>query len=248
MVFPKRAAPHEVTSRPVTTIGDHAQVCLTEGCAVLINGDRVWYRFRASTFIIKVNKSPDLPVFQKPVSGIVVHSRIQADIFCGKRRHVLFQFMEGDKETDGIMPSGAGKAQEKRDIGFQLGVITRELEQGVAEIVFIQVTVPSPGSIGVREMPHVLGHTIPVVPAGAGMGMDSSDVSGNGEVFLRDQAALHGREDGGVVKKELEPLLKVKRDVFPIHQPFSNGFCNLRLWFQCFLFFAFRLFRLPAVP
>lgn len=37
--------------------------------------------------------------------------------------------MESDKETDGIVPPGVGKAQEERYIGFQLGVIAGEVER-----------------------------------------------------------------------------------------------------------------------
>ncbi len=84
VVYPEGTAPHEVTSGLIIAVGNHAQLLLAEWRTVLINSDCIRYRFRPSAFIVKVNKSPDLPVFQETVSGIVVHGGIKADIFCGK--------------------------------------------------------------------------------------------------------------------------------------------------------------------
>lgn len=49
------------------------------------------------------------------------------------------------------------------------------------------------------------------------MVMHSGAVAGNGKVFLGYEAASHGRQEGDMV----EELLKVKRDIFPGHEPFS---------------------------
>ncbi len=78
---------------------------------------------------VQVDKGPGPAVFQETVNGIAVHCRIKVIVFYGKRRYVFFQFMESDKETDGIVPPGVGKAQEERYIGFQLGVIAGEVER-----------------------------------------------------------------------------------------------------------------------
>lgn len=141
---------------------------------------------------------------------------------------MLLQFMEGDKETDGIMPFGTCKAQKERYIGFELGIITGELEERIAKVIFVQIAVPSPGSVGVRKMPQGIRGAVPVVSARAGMGMYGSAVARNSKVFLWDQAACNRRQDGGVVKKELETLFKVKRDVPAIQQACGNGFRDFR--------------------
>ncbi len=161
---------------------------------------------------------------------------------------MLFQFMESDGETDRIMPLCACEAQEERDAGFQLTVIAGELEEGIAEVILFKVTVSSPGSIGVGKMAHVIRGIFPVVSARTGMGVDSGAVAGKGKVFRWDNAAFDGREDGSMVKEELQPLLKIKRDVFAVHEAAGNGLCNFGPGFLCFLFFALRLIRLSAVP
>ena len=78
--------------------------------------------------------------------------------------------------------------------------------------------------------------------------MDGSAIAGNSQVFLWDQAAFDGRENGGMVKEKLEPLLKMKRNVPAIHQAVGNEFCNFGLAFLRFLLFAFRFFRFFVVP
>lgn len=116
---------------------------------------------------------------------------------------MLLQFMEGDKETDGIMPFGTCKAQKERYIGFELGIITGELEERIAKVIFVQIAVPSPGSVGVRKMPQGIRGAVPVVSARAGMGMYGSAVARNGKVFLWNEAACHERQDGGMVEELL---------------------------------------------
>ena len=198
MLFPVRAPPHEVSAGLIIAIGNHTPFFLADGCPILVNGYGIRDCFGPPAFIVQVNKRPDSPGFQEAVSGIVVHSGVKAHIFCTDCRHVLFHFMESGKETDGIVPFGTGKAQDEWDVCFEFRVIAGELEKGIAEVILFQIAVPSPGSIGVREMPHVLRCAVPVVAAWAGMGMDSSAVAGNSEVFLWDEVALYGREDGGI--------------------------------------------------
>lgn len=248
VVFAKRAPPHEIAAGFVIAVGDHAEFFLAEGCPIPVDRYRIRDRLRPPAFIVEVNERPDPAVFQEPVGWVVVHGGVEAYVHGKECRHMFFQLMESNKEADGIMAFGTGEAQKERDIRFQSGVVTRELEEGVAEVMLFQVAVPSPGSIGVREMAHVVRGAFPVVPAWAGMGMDGSAIAGNGEKVIWDYAAFDGREDGGMVKKELEPPLKVERDVFAVHQPCGNGFCDLWPGLLCFLFFAFRLLRLPAVP
>ena len=68
-----------------------------------------------------------------------------------------------------------------------------------------------------------------MAPTWAGMGVDGGAIAGNSKVLHRDKAAFDGREDGGMVKEELEELLEIKRDVPAIQQAAGNGLSNFRL-------------------
>ena len=116
---------------------------------------------------------------------------------------MFFQFMESDEEADRIMPSGACKAEQERQVGFQFAVIAGELEECIAKVILIKVAVPSPGSIRVREMAHVFGSPFPMAATWAGVGVDGSTISGNSKVFSGDKAAFDGRKDGSMEKEEL---------------------------------------------
>ena len=114
--------------------------------------------------------------------------------------------------------------------------------------MFIQVAVPAPCRIRVREMAQIFGCAIPVMSAGAGMGMNCGAVAGNGKVFLWHEPAFQGRQDGHMIKEALQTFLKVKRDVFSGHKPFFDHFSDLWFCFLCFLLFPFGLIGLFAVP
>ena len=68
------------------------------------------------------------PAFNDPVSGVIVHSGVQAHIFDGNSRHMFLQFMESNKETDRIMASCAGVTQEQGDVSPEFPVIAGQLE------------------------------------------------------------------------------------------------------------------------
>lgn len=76
MIFPKRAPPHEVAAGFVISVWDHTESLLTDGCSVPVNGYRIRDRLRPPAFIVKVNKRPDLPVFQEAVGWMVVHGGV----------------------------------------------------------------------------------------------------------------------------------------------------------------------------
>ena len=78
-------------------------------------------------------------------------------------------------------------------------------------------------------MPQVFRRILPVVSAGAGVGMNGSTVTGNGKVFLGDHAAPDGGKDGNPVKELLEAAFKMKRDISAVHDAGCEFFCNLRL-------------------
>ncbi len=81
MVFSKRTPPHEVAAGLVIAVGNHTQFFLTERRPILINGYCVRDCLRPSAFIVKVDKCPDLPVFQEAVSRVVVHGGVKAHVF-----------------------------------------------------------------------------------------------------------------------------------------------------------------------
>jgi len=57
---------------------------------------------------------------------------------------MFFQFMERNKKRDGIMSFGAGKAEQQWDIGMQHRVAAGKLEQSIAKVKGIEVTIPPP--------------------------------------------------------------------------------------------------------
>lgn len=126
--FPIAAASHEVTAGIVITIGLHAQAVLAKWCTIPVNGDGIRNCFWPAAFIIQVDECADPSAFKNSVSGVIVHSGVQAHIFDGNSRYMFFQFMESDKEADRIMAPCAGEAQEQGEIRSELPVIAGELE------------------------------------------------------------------------------------------------------------------------
>ena len=88
----------------------------------------------------------------------------------------------------------------------------------------------------------------PVMSAGAGMGMYGGTVTGDGKENPGDKAAFDGRKDGGMVKEKLQACLKVKRDIFPIQEPFFDSFRDFGFVLLRFLMFAFGPVGLLGVP
>lgn len=148
MIFSIRAAPHLASNVPfgtvIISVRDHRKSSSADRSAVLINADVVMDCFGMSAFAVEINQGAYIPGLEKPVSGKVVHSRIEAHILYGKTRHMFFQLMESDKKRDGIMAFGACKAEQQRDIGMQHRVVAGKLEQSIAEVKGIEVAVPAP--------------------------------------------------------------------------------------------------------
>lgn len=101
-------------------------------------------RFGMSAFAVEVDEGTYIPIFEEPVSGKIVHSRIKAHILYRKTRHMFFQFMERNKKRDGIMSFGAGKAEQQWDIGMQHRGVAGKMEQSIAKVKGIEATVPLP--------------------------------------------------------------------------------------------------------
>ena len=148
MVFSIRAAPHLASDVPfgavIVSVWDHRKPGSADRSTVFINADVVMDCFGMSAFAVEVNQGAYVPIFEKPVSRKVVHSRIEAHKLYGKSRHMFFQLMESDKKRDGIMSFCAGKAEQQRNIGMQHSVVAGKLEQSIAKVKGIEVAVPPP--------------------------------------------------------------------------------------------------------
>lgn len=148
VVFTIRTAPHLASNvsfgAVIISVWGHRNSCRADRSAVFINTDVIMDGLGMAVFAIKVNQGTYIPKLEKPVSGKIVHSRIKAHILYGKTGHIFFQLMESSKERDGIMASGAGKAEQERDIGMQHRIVAGELEQSIAKVKGIKVTVPPP--------------------------------------------------------------------------------------------------------
>ena len=123
-----------------------------------------------------------------------------------------------------------------------------QLEQSVAEVILIQVTVPAPGSIRVREMSEVIRRVMPVKAKREGMSMYGSAIAGDSKVSRRNDAALQGRKDGHKVEEALQAFFKVKRDVPACQETFFDHFSDFRLCLLSFQMFSFGFIRLFGVP
>lgn len=199
MVFAKTAAPHKTASGFIVAIGEHFISFLADRCPIFIDFDGVRDGFRSSAFAVKVNESTDFSVLEKRISRKVIHSRVKAHIFYREQWHMRFQLMKGDQCTDGIMASGAGETKKQRDVCVQFTVVAGELEQGIAVIILVKVTVPAPGSIGVRIMAwcRIIGRTadrrgFTAAPCWGGMSMDSRAIAGNSRIFRGNQTTFEG--------------------------------------------------------
>ena len=104
MVFSIRAAPHLASDVPfgavIVSVWDHRKPGSADRSAVFINADVIMDCFGMSAFAVEVNQGAYIPGLEKPVSGQVVHSGIEAHILYGKTGHMFFQLMESNKERD----------------------------------------------------------------------------------------------------------------------------------------------------
>ena len=104
-------------------------------------------------------------------------------------------------------------------------VIAGELEQGIPEIITVQVRIPSPAGIRVRVVTR--GHRefrrrkgrklfLRMFSAGVCMSMYGSAISRDSKWIRRNDSAMEGREDSHTIKKCLEPGFKVKKDILVV--------------------------------
>lgn len=232
MVFSIRTAPHLATNMSfgavIISVWEHREPGSADRSTVFIYTDVVMDRFGMTAFAVEVDQGTYLPIFEKPVSGKIVHGRIQAYILYRKTRHMFFQLMESNKKGYGIMAFGAGEAEQQRDIRMQYRIVAGKLEQSITKVKGIKVAVPSPGSIRIRIMSwersiFLRGNSLvrvrQAVSVWGRMGMDSRTVTGYGKRVFGNEAAFKGWEYSDDEKKLLEPCFKVERDILSVKNP-----------------------------
>ena len=228
MVFSIRTAPHLATNMSfgaiIISVWEHREPGSADRSTVFIYTDVVMDRFGMTAFAVEVDQGTYLPIFEKPVSGKIVHGRIQAYILYRKTRHMFFQLMESNKKGYGIMAFGAGEAEQQRDIRMQYRIVAGKLEQSITKVKGIKVAVPSPGSIRIRIMSwersiFLRGNSLvrvrQAVSVWVRMGMDSRTVTGYGKRVFGNEAALKGGEYSDNENKFLGRASKLKGISFP---------------------------------
>ncbi len=148
----ERAAPHELSAGFVITVWNHAVSFAADRSAIFINGNGIGDRLRMPGFGIQVNEGAYTVLFEQPVGWIVVHGRIKAHVPGMEAGKMLLKLMESNEKVYRIMSACTGKTKQQGKIHMKLTVIAGELEQGIPEVIFVEVTVPSPGSVRVRVM------------------------------------------------------------------------------------------------
>lgn len=103
MFLTERAEPHEISGTFIITVGNHRESRIAQRGAVLVNTEAVRDCFWSSTLAAEVDKGIDTMCLQKFISRVIVYGRIKTPILAADVRRIFFQFMEGYKETYGIM-------------------------------------------------------------------------------------------------------------------------------------------------
>lgn len=176
---------------------DHTETGHAKWSTILVNRDGVWDRAGTSPLRVEVDKGTDIPSPAKPIGGIVVMSRVQAEIPDGDIRIYGLKFPERNNNAYTIMASGIQKTDMKREVSANIGIMEAEHIKGMPEIENLFVAVPSPVSIRVREMAFTRAVVDTVYRALANfmsirgsMGMDTGAVTGKGKTVFWDKTVF----------------------------------------------------------
>ena len=148
----KRAAPFTGMFLFTVSPVDQAQPGHAQGSAVYINRDGVEDGSRPSAVSVKVNKRTDIPFLAESIGGIVVIGRIQAEVTDRDIWIDGLKFAQGDNGGDAVVPPGIYETDMEGKINAKVRVMGAEHVKGMAEIKDFLIAVPTPVSIGVREM------------------------------------------------------------------------------------------------
>ena len=160
-------------------------------------------------------------MFQQLIGRNVIMSGIQAEINRIDARFMSGEFVYGKKETDDVMPARAGVLQKKREFDRMLVVTAADHIKSAPEVPVFVVTVPAPGSIGVR----IMARTVVMIGAarwiltrdlsfaiGVGVSCDSSTVSGEGMGAVSgDKPLIYRRKNSRKIKDILKDALGIVR-------------------------------------
>ena len=131
-----------------------------------------------------------------------------------------------------------------RKVNSKLAVMVNQHVQRISKIVSPKVAVPSPMGVWVRIMPGAAATVFTIVravahfmPVRAGVGMDAGSVTGKRDAVFIDQAALHGRCDGGGAERLVEELFIIKRVFIPRNSVTGHNFCISGCRFGSFFLF-----------
>lgn len=176
---------------------DHTETGHAKRSAILINRDRVRDRAGTSPIRVEIDKSADIPFPAKLIGGIVVMSRVQAEISDRDIRIYGLKFPKGDNKAYAIMASGIQKTEMKREVSANISIMKAEHIKGMPEIENFFIAVPSPVSIRVREMALTRAAADTVYRAFANfmsirgsMGMDTGAVTGKGKTVFWDESVF----------------------------------------------------------
>lgn len=212
---------------------DHTETGHAKRSAILINRDRVRDRAGTSPIRIEIDKSADIPFPAKLIGGIVVMSRVQAEISDRDIRIYGLKFPEGDNGTDTVVPSGIQETDMEREVNAGIRIMRAEHVKGMPEIKNFLITVPSPVCIGVREMALTgtarnAGFAAATDPMaiGGSMGMDTGAVAGECNTVCGKKAVPEGRDERGKSEKLLEAFFIMEREAFMGESINRQFLCN----------------------
>lgn len=117
------------------------------------------------------------------------------------------------------------EADVQWQIGLVLFIVVGKHVKCVPIKIGIKVTVPAPGSIGIRVMARagtvvntIFGTFTDPVPTWISMGMDTGTVSRSSKIVRVNKPQCHGRRNGGNGEELLEGFFIIKKEI-----PFSQG-------------------------
>ncbi len=121
--------------------------------------------------------------------------RIQTKVFDRQIRVQPSEFSKGDDTGNTVMPFCIKETDMKRKIRLILFIVAGQHVEGMAIIINVEVTVPSPGCVRIRKMTRTrtAGNTIistatNFVSIRVGMRMDASAIAGDSKIVRRNQS------------------------------------------------------------
>lgn len=137
----------------------------TNRISIIIKAQNTWMRFYVihSGIGIQGYEGNHVPLAEKPVSRIIIHSTICKKVFKGDGWIELPDFIECKNSQNTVMPVSLSNSQVYRQIVWTIGSSSAK-ESISIEILFV-VTVPPPTSIRIRIAARASAVVYPFAPA-----------------------------------------------------------------------------------